>query len=238
MIPGPPTTFPAINRIKLPLATDLHRIHNSSFAGNSFNPCQGRASRFAPLVRSDGTCIPTMYAATNLECAVHETVFHEIQHDAKYKSIGYHEIENLEYSVVRPRRDLVLASLFEPDLNRWGLTRRQLIDTFAADYEATAEWAIALHHAFSEIDQRNQRAAPANSRLRGPRQYPDCVLGRRSTGSAVFRTEGPRSGSPPAPNPPHIHPMLSQNGAYQALCRCPNLPVCYSDQPAKGADHA
>jgi hypothetical protein len=92
-----------------------------------------------------------MYAATNLECAVHETVFHEIQYDAKYKSIGYQEIEKLDYSVVRTRRDLVLAGL-EPDLNRWGLTRRQLIDTFAADYEATAEWAIALHHAFSDID--------------------------------------------------------------------------------------
>jgi hypothetical protein len=152
MIPPPPATFPAINRIGLPAATDLHRIHNSSFTGNSFNPCLGRPSRFAPLLRSDGTCIPTMYAATNLECAAHETLFHEIQHNAKYKSIGYHEIENLDYSIVRPRRDLVLASLFEPDLNRWGLTRRQLIDTFAADYEATAEWAIAMHDSFSDID--------------------------------------------------------------------------------------
>jgi hypothetical protein len=93
-----------------------------------------------------------MYAATNLECAVHETVFHEIQHDAKTKSIGYREIENLDYSIIRPRRDLVLASLFEPDLNRWELTRRQLIDTFPADYEATAKWAIALHDSFSDID--------------------------------------------------------------------------------------
>jgi hypothetical protein len=152
MIPRPPTNFPAINRTRLPSATDLHRIHNCSFAGNSFNPCQGRPSRFAPLRRSDGRCIPTMYAATNLECAVHETVFHEIQHDAKTKSIGYYEIENLDYSIIQPRRDLVLASLFEPDLNRWKLTRRQLIDTFAADYEATAKWAIALHENFSDID--------------------------------------------------------------------------------------
>jgi hypothetical protein len=152
MIPRPPATFAAINRMGLPAATGLHRIHNSSFTGNSFNPCQGRPSRFAPLVRSDGTCIPTMYAATSLECAVHETLFHEIQHDAKYKSIGYHEIENLDYSVVHPGRDLVLATLFEPDLNRWGLTRRQLIDTFAADYEATAKWAIAMHDSLSDID--------------------------------------------------------------------------------------
>jgi hypothetical protein len=152
MIPRPPTPFPAIHRIALPSATDLHRIHNCGFASNSFKPCQGRPSRFAPLLRADGTCIPTLYAATNLECAVHETAFHEIQHDAKTKSIGYHEIEKLDYSVLRPRRDLVLASLFEPDLNRWGLTRRQLIDTFAADYDATAQWAIALHDNFPDID--------------------------------------------------------------------------------------
>jgi hypothetical protein len=152
MIPPPPTIFSAVNRVGLRSATELHRIHSSRFVGNSFNPCLGRPSRFAPLVRSDGTCIPTMYAATNLESAVHETVFHEIQHDAKHKSVRFDEIEQLDYSIIRPQRDFVLASLFEPDLNRWGLTRRQLIDTFAADYVETAKWAIAMHDAFSDID--------------------------------------------------------------------------------------
>jgi hypothetical protein len=152
MIPRPPPTFPAINRIVLPPGTDLHRIHNSSFASNAFNPCLGRPSRFAPLIRPDGTCIPTLYGATGLECAVHETVFHEIQHDAKRKSISFQAIENLDYAILRPRRGLALAGLFEPDLNRWGSTRRQLIDTFAADYDDTARWAIALHDAFPDID--------------------------------------------------------------------------------------
>ena len=50
--------------------------------------------------------------------------FTEIQHDAKYKSIGYREIENLDYSIVRPRRELSAchSQIFEPDLNRWELT--------------------------------------------------------------------------------------------------------------------
>src|SRR4051794_37197271 len=152
MIPRPPTTFPAINRVKLPSATNLHRIHNSDFASNSFNPCLGRPSRFAPLLRSDGTCIPTMYAATGLECAAHETLFHEIQHDAERKSVRFSDIEKNSHAIVQPQRDLAFAGLFEPDLNKWGLTRRQLIDTFAADYEATAKWAIALHDAFPDID--------------------------------------------------------------------------------------
>jgi TFIIF-interacting CTD phosphatase-like protein len=93
-----------------------------------------------------------MYAGSTLECAVHETLFHEIQHDAPRKSIPFSVVENSSYAIVQPRRDLVLAGLFEPDLNLWGLTRHQLIDTFAADYEATAKWAVAIHDTFSDID--------------------------------------------------------------------------------------
>jgi hypothetical protein len=168
MIPWPPATFAAINRVKLPVATELHRIHNSSFASNTFNPCLGRPSRFAPLLRSDGTCIPTMYAATTLECAVHETLFHEIQHDAEHKSVRFNDIEKYDYAIIQPQRALALAGLFEPDLNKWGLTRRQLIDTFPADYEATAKWAIALHDAFSDIDGlvwTSRRCDPASAYL-------------------------------------------------------------------------
>jgi hypothetical protein len=152
MTPPPPDPFPKINRIVLPKATDLHRILNINFDSNSFNPCKGRPSRFAPLIRSDKTCISTAYAASNLECSVHETVFHEIQHDARRKSIGFHVIENLNYAVLRYRHPLKLASLFEPDLNRWGLTRQQLIDTYATDYLETARWAIAIHDGYSDID--------------------------------------------------------------------------------------
>jgi hypothetical protein len=168
MIPRPPASIAAINRIKLPAATELYRIHNSNLASNSFNPCLGRPSRFAPLLRSDGSCISTMYAATTLECAVHETLFHEIQHDAVHKSVRFNDIEKYDYATIQPQRDLALAGLFEPDLNKWGLTRRQLIDTFAADYEATAKWAIALHDAFPDIDGlvwTSRRCDPASAYL-------------------------------------------------------------------------
>ena len=87
-----------------------------------------------------------------MECAVHETAFHEIQHDAPRKSIGFHVVEDLVYAILRLRRALVLATLFEPDLNKWGLTRRNLIDTFSADYPDTAKWAIAIHDGHHDID--------------------------------------------------------------------------------------
>lgn len=190
MTPSPPTAFPAPHRVRLRPAIELHRVHRSSFASSAFNPCLGRPSRFAPLLRSDGSCIPTMYAATTFECAVHETLFHEIQHDAKHKSIRFAELENLDYALLRPQRELVLAGLFEPDLNKWGLTRRQLIDTFAADYEATAKWAVALHDAFPDIDGlawTSRRCDPACAYLlfgdRVASQQLDIAQRTRITGS-------------------------------------------------------
>ncbi len=152
MIPTPPSRFPGVNRTVLQAGAELHRIHSADFASSTFNPCKGRPSRFAPLLRPDGTCIPTAYAASTFECSVHETVFHEIPYDAPHQSVGFHVMENLDYAVLQAQRDLVLASLFEPDLNKWGLTRQQLIDTFPTDYPETAKWAIAIHDAFTDID--------------------------------------------------------------------------------------
>jgi hypothetical protein len=152
MTPAPPSPFPDVNRVTLPAETPLHRVHSSERLGNSFNPCLGQPSRFAPLRRQDGSCIPTAYAASTFECAVHETIFHAVDHDAPRKSIPFGDIALLAYTIIRPRRDLILAGLFEPDLNRWGLTRQNLIDTHASDYGAVARWALAIHDRHMDID--------------------------------------------------------------------------------------
>jgi hypothetical protein len=151
MIPSPPEPLSCINRKRFSPGTEFHRIHHLDFESNSFNPCRGRPSRFAPLL-SAGACIPTMYAATSFEAAVHETIFHELQHDAARKVIAFGQIEKLDYAVIQLRRELVVASLFEADLNAWSLTRKLLIDTMAADYPETAKWAVAIHDAFADID--------------------------------------------------------------------------------------
>jgi RES domain-containing protein len=152
MIPPPPDPFPAVNRRPLPAGSEIHRIHDIAFAANGFNPGRGRPTRFAPLVRADGTPIPTAYAAADYECAAHETVFHEIQHDAPRKTIPYLNLVPLAHALLRTRRELVLASLFEPDLNAWGLTRGQLIDTLAEAYGETAAWALAIHESWTDLD--------------------------------------------------------------------------------------
>ena len=151
MTPPPPSPFPSVNRIVLPAGTILHRVHNGTYGADSFNPCQGRPSRFAPLVRPGRPCIPTAYLAQSFECAVHETVFHDIPHDAARKTLDVDAIRSLRYAAVATRADVVLAALFEPDLNRWGLSRRDLIDTFASQYVRTADWAIAIHGAHHDV---------------------------------------------------------------------------------------
>ena len=152
MTPAPPGPFPPVNRRVVRAGTVLHRIHGRMFDADSFNPCLGRPTRFAPLRRPDGECISTAYAAESLECAVHETIFHEIQHDAPRKTIDINVVKALRYSTLSLTRDLTLGALFEPDLNQWGLTRRDLIDTFATQYTRTASWALAIHVAWPDID--------------------------------------------------------------------------------------
>jgi hypothetical protein len=152
LTPRPLASFPAVNRFLLPGGKIIHRIHARAFAPDSFNPCRGRPTRFAPLLRADGSCIPTAYAAETFECAAHETVFHEIQHDAPRKTIDADAVEALDYATISAARNLNLCALFKPDLNRWGLTRQNLIDTFPSRYKDTAPWAIAIHDAAPDID--------------------------------------------------------------------------------------
>jgi hypothetical protein len=152
MTPEPPQYLGAPGRATIAAGTILHRIHDNGYEPTAFNPGLGRPSRFAPLRKPDGTCVPSLYAATSYECAAHETVFHEIQHDADRKTVRLDAVLHLDYSIVAPTRGLALAALFEPDLNRWGLSRRHLIDTYPSAYAATARWAMAIHDADAGID--------------------------------------------------------------------------------------
>ncbi|WP_286173650.1 RES family NAD+ phosphorylase [Agrobacterium radiobacter] len=89
--------------------------------------------------------MPTQYLATDYECAVHETIFHDVPIDEPNKTVGVDNIKPLAHSVIELKRDLVLVPLFAPDLAKWGVSRVDLIDTTAVDYRITAQWAFAIH---------------------------------------------------------------------------------------------
>lgn len=146
-ITTPPSPFPAFNTCALPAGTRLVRLHDPAFEGGEPNPCKGGLTRFAPLFQFGGACLPTLYAAATFECAVFESVFHDVPHTSADKFVRLGKVTSRSVTWLRLRADLILASLHEPDLNRLGLTRADLIDTPASDYSLTARWAEAFHRA-------------------------------------------------------------------------------------------
>ncbi|WP_197417248.1 RES family NAD+ phosphorylase [Sinorhizobium sp. GL28] len=129
----------------------LHRVHDARFGSCTFNPGLGRLSRFAPLHLPGGP-IPTQYVATTFECAVNETIFHDVPLTAPGKTVGADNIKPLAHSVVEPIRDLKLVPLFTPDLARWNISRAELIETDADQYPMIAQWALAIHQARPDVD--------------------------------------------------------------------------------------
>jgi hypothetical protein len=150
-VPPPPLPFPPFNTRALPAGTLLVRLHDPAFQGDEANPCRGGPTRFAPIFRPDGACIPTLYAAGTFEAAVFESVFHDVPHTAATKFVPLGKVTSRTISRLEVQADLLLPGLNEPDLNRLGLTRADLIDTFPSAYTATARWAEAIHRADATV---------------------------------------------------------------------------------------
>jgi hypothetical protein len=151
-LPSPPDPFPNVNTQILRSGTILHRTHASAFRPTQFNPCKGEATRFAPFTDVSGDCVPTLYAATNREAAAFESIFHDIAPGGSFKTVRLSTVEARAVSKISPRRDLVVARLFSPDLKLWGLSRTDLIETPKLVYDQTVLWAKAIHQARPDLD--------------------------------------------------------------------------------------
>jgi len=151
-VPLPPSPFPSINTQTVAKGTILHRTHVSSFRPAQFNPCKGQPTRFAPFTDAASACVPTLYAATTREAAAFESIFHDIEPTALFKTVRLDVVESRSVSRIAPKRDLLVAGLFAPDLKAWGLSRGELIETPKSTYGQTVLWAQAIHRARSDLD--------------------------------------------------------------------------------------
>ncbi|MGV8839402.1 MAG: RES family NAD+ phosphorylase [Bauldia sp.] len=141
----PPPPVPLACHVE-PAAFPFHRIFDGSLEPAQFNPGFGW-SRFAPFEDSDGVSVPTMYGGTSFECAAAETLFHDIDPAACFKTLSKAKIDARTWALLQPRAELRLVTLFEPDFNRWGFSRTNLIDTPPSTYAATQRWVAAIHAA-------------------------------------------------------------------------------------------
>ncbi|MGO9233085.1 MAG: RES family NAD+ phosphorylase [Methylocella sp.] len=151
-VPLPPSPFPSINTQTVAKGTILHRTHVSSFRPAQFNPCRGQPTRFAPFTDAASACVPTLYASTTREAAAFESIFHDIEPTALFKTVRLDVVESRSVSRIEPKRDLLVAGLFAPDLKVWGLSRGELIETPKSTYGQTVLWAQAIHRARSDLD--------------------------------------------------------------------------------------
>jgi hypothetical protein len=150
-VAAPPSPLQC-NVLTLPVGTIIHRIHDAKFSAAQFNPGPKGNSRFAPITTASGEPIPTSYAATSFGCAAFETIFHDIDPDAPFKTVAWARIERLSYSVLALNRDMRLARFFSHDLLKWGCSRTQLIDTAPSTYPKTRLWSAAVHESDPTID--------------------------------------------------------------------------------------
>jgi hypothetical protein len=57
-----------------------------------------------------------LYAATSREAAAFESIFHDIEPTALFKTMRLDVVEPRSVSRIAPKRDLLLAGLFAPNL--------------------------------------------------------------------------------------------------------------------------
>lgn len=183
--PTPPTR-PLIVKITetLQLGTSLWRAHHESRDANAFWPGTPGETRFASIVDSSGIPIPVLYAGDSSECAVFESVFHDLPATGA-RSADLRRLENRMLTRLELQTSVVLADLTKRGLPSLGMTRTELIESEAIHYQATAAWAEAIHNdnpgiqGLYWISRQNDRVAAAM--LFGDRVDPDDVAPSRET---------------------------------------------------------
>ena len=148
----PPATLASPNVLTLRAGALLERIHDRNYSADSFNPCRGAPTRFAPIYDAEGDCVPSLYAGGTLEAAIYETIFHDVPVTAKRKTVPKTLVQSRAHGRLLVLRGLRLVSLRGPDLRRWRLSRNALITTSPNRYRDTAQWATAVHHQFPDVE--------------------------------------------------------------------------------------
>jgi hypothetical protein len=154
------TTVPApsadlgreVARTTWPNGQVIHRIHLDLYHAVQFNPGIKGNARFSPIKDTKGASLPTLYGGTTFECAVMETLFHDVPFAAGLKSYDKARLIGHVASQVAPTRDLLLADLSSTALRKLGVKRGQLIDTEKDCYPQTRVWAEAIHAQCPDVD--------------------------------------------------------------------------------------
>ncbi|MGC9200071.1 MAG: RES family NAD+ phosphorylase [Acidobacteriaceae bacterium] len=129
----------------------MHRVHETIYAADQFNPSLKGNARFSPIHDPSGSVIPTLYAATTPRGALMESVFRDVPYRAGFKNVDPKRLEGKLCSTFRFRTDFHLLDLSKVALRGLGIQPRQLIDTTKARYPETRSWAEQVYAAHPRL---------------------------------------------------------------------------------------
>ena len=141
-----------------PAGQVIHVIHDTAYAPEGFNPgvdSKGvlrTPARFAPIHDRKRKVVPYLYGGSTRDCAIFETVFHNVPIAAADKSVDLDAFAQRGHGELMPKRALRLVDLTTDGLHRLKLPKEELITSPARDYVDTAKWAEALHQQFNDVD--------------------------------------------------------------------------------------
>lgn len=95
-------------------------------------------TRFAPLRQADGAVVDTYYAASNIACALNESVLHDVPCGGLF---DLDRLDQYRLATIAFVDDLRVVSFHSHHLALLGLARSQLIDSPPALYPQTRAWA-------------------------------------------------------------------------------------------------
>lgn len=130
---------------------EFHRVHDAVYEGNEFNPSRKGNARFSPIRDSDGKIIPTLYAGSTLDCALMETIFHDVPFAAGFKPLSIKKMVGKVHTVFTPCVDFKLVDLGTIALRRLGVDRTHLIDTTKWHYAETRKWAECFYTQYGDV---------------------------------------------------------------------------------------
>ena len=134
-----------ITMYSLTKGTLLHRIHHKQYMANQFNPGLRGNARFSPIKDATGDPIPTIYAGMTKNCAMMETIFHDVPFAPGFKTYDKSKLEGQVHSTLEVLKELELVDLASVALRKLGISRKQLIDTEKDRYLTTRQWAEKLY---------------------------------------------------------------------------------------------
>lgn len=131
----------------------VHRVHSQIYGALEFNPTPHGNARFSPLISSQGSVVPTLYAGSTLDCALMETVYHDVPFvgGPKLHSKAKH-VSGRVRSKLRVTRNLRLIDLTAIPLRKLGISPSDLIVTDSSRYSETRSWASELYRQCEEAE--------------------------------------------------------------------------------------